>query len=952
MVKNILQWWWGLAAKLALDKDKKQRDLLQTSQTAKKIQQLSNPTSSWQVSSIINSPERTAQKVTWPIFSDNNKSNNSISSIGGLVDGWVTDFDVFKQNQLSNLWVSEDDFLNQSWISFDSFRSEFNNLNKSGWDVSALDNFIGEQFRTLRDTNQWINQLQAKEWALNRTLQGADIFFNQRSQVNKLINQWVTDIDQIAARTWYTPQTVQSLINNDIDWFQKATWTDVTVSKEREEQIKEQTGYDIAMQRAQEDFDFNKSQWELQLEEIKQQFDTKIERQQTLNKIQEQNLNKMIWFSWAWYSNRWALGIENILQQSKNIIDDMKQMRNRAVTWVETYLDRLAVKHERVMEDLQTWLSESIINATNATLTAMDSIKSKYGEVSEDGIQKLRDAQAKYVETLNDYNNQTFQNMSQQFTMLQQQIQLANSINEQETQRAKQQAEQLINQWASFTEIQSLVNSWQLSPQVWATAQNTIVQRSVDTLDSISGTDGVGELFREQIIQWLSVGRTAQEVLQEITASPDFLNAVPQKPLTPMEQLAYNQAQLWYQQWLFNFQKSQQEAVQWWFINRDIAKSVYGTTPAVRNFNPWNITDLWFWGKKVEWERFTVFDTPEQWFNALISKIQNIQWGGSNVYSPDMSLTQFFNKYAPSSDGNKPDLYAQSVASDLWVTAWTKVWDIDAKMLAEAISKHEDGNSYRMLQDLGIVWWWEPSAIKESYLELLRRGQMNKSDQIEVAKQAEKEWRSNEFDEALNQWLKVTLTDTQLDQYNKERDVFRTDPVVKWFEESLSQFQWLSYSLSDRSWPWDMAWIFSFMKTLDPTSVVREAEFESAANSAGVASRWKNIYNKLSEGKLLTEQQAEDFKRIAQQFIETKAQSYDRKYDDMVRNLWNFWVDEKLLPTRATDQLRSFLEETGAPQQSEVVDYFSEQSDWFVWQPLDETDQQVMQEFMSLIGRG
>jgi len=44
-----------------------------------------------------------------------------------------------------------------------------------------------------------------------------------------------------------------------------------------------------------------------------------------------------------------------------------------------------------------------------------------------------------------------------------------------------------------------------------------------------------------------------------------------------------------------------------------------------------------------------------------------------------------------------------------------------------------------------------------------------------------------------------------------------------------------------------MAAVFQFMKTLDPTSVVRESEYMAAAESAGKISKWKNMYNKLSK---------------------------------------------------------------------------------------------------------
>jgi hypothetical protein len=137
-------------------------------------------------------------------------------------------------------------------------------------------------------------------------------------------------------------------------------------------------------------------------------------------------------------------------------------------------------------------------------------------------------------------------------------------------------------------------------------------------------------------------------------------------------------------------------------IDRQSAISKYGSTPAVRNFNPGNIMDTGFGGQKVAGERFTVFSSPQEGFNALVSKIQNIQNGGSKVYSPDMTLLQYISKYAPSSDNNNPQAYANGIAKNLGITANTKIRDIDATKLAMEHARHEDGNSYRMLQDLWV----------------------------------------------------------------------------------------------------------------------------------------------------------------------------------------------------------------------------------------------------------
>ena len=57
----------------------------------------------------------------------------------------------------------------------------------------------------------------------------------------------------------------------------------------------------------------------------------------------------------------------------------------------------------------------------------------------------------------------------------------------------------------------------------------------------------------------------------------------------------------------------------------------------------------------------------------------------------------------------------------------------------------------------------------------------------------------------------------------------------------------------------DMSLVFGFMKMLDPTSVVREGEYATAKNAAGIPDQFRNAYNKAVDGEFLTPQQRQDF---------------------------------------------------------------------------------------------
>lgn len=92
------------------------------------------------------------------------------------------------------------------------------------------------------------------------------------------------------------------------------------------------------------------------------------------------------------------------------------------------------------------------------------------------------------------------------------------------------------------------------------------------------------------------------------------------------------------------------------------------------------------------------------------------------------------------------------------------------------------------------------------------------------------------------------------------RKQFDALPEVKNFKTARQQY----YSLRDialnpsASAADDIAVIFSFMRTLDPTSTVREGEFATAQNAAGIPDRLRNYYNQLAQGNRLNPQQRRD----------------------------------------------------------------------------------------------
>lgn len=201
-------------------------------------------------------------------------------------------------------------------------------------------------------------------------------------------------------------------------------------------------------------------------------------------------------------------------------------------------------------------------------------------------------------------------------------------------------------------------------------------------------------------------------------------------------------------------------------------------------------------------------------------------------------------------------------------------------------------------------------AKKQNYLEEARRGQMTNTDVAKIGDLAAEQGRSEEWREALKQGMNTSLTDTQLKMSEKTDSTFSSNAIVKEFESAVNQIEQLQTALNDNSGVWDMSAIFTFMKTLDPSSVVRETEFDSAAKTAWVLnadSIWQSLEKNIN-GQFLTKQQREDFKKIAKEFIKVKANNYNVKYNDLLKRYDQFWIPHDFAPTNMADVVMDALD--------------------------------------------
>ena len=257
-------------------------------------------------------------------------------------------------------------------------------------------------------------------------------------------------------------------------------------------------------------------------------------------------------------------------------------------------------------------------------------------------------------------------------------------------------------------------------------------------------------------------------------------------------------------------------------------------------------------------------------------------------------------------------------------TRWVKT---DGKTLQGFFDPSKWYNSTTSMSNLSSV----DEAKKQNYLEEAKRGRISQSDTVKIGDIAAQQGWWNEWRDALNQWLKVNLTDTQLKRMDTADNTFKTNSLVKDFEDASAQINILTSALNANNWAWDLAWIFTFMKVLDPSSVVRESEFESAAKTAWYANP-KALYQKYVQhgwdGTWLTEAQRGNFAQLAKELIKSRASLYQVKYNDLLKAYENFWIWADLAPTNMANYILEQLWETTTKTSSSNYTYTP---NWLTW---------------------
>ena len=130
------------------------------------------------------------------------------------------------------------------------------------------------------------------------------------------------------------------------------------------------------------------------------------------------------------------------------------------------------------------------------------------------------------------------------------------------------------------------------------------------------------------------------------------------------------------------------------------------------------------------------------------------------------------------------------------------------------------------------------------------------------------------------------LSSKTISQIDKLSTSFDNAPIVKNFNEVQNKKLSIDAIVENGvGGPADLALVFEFMKALDPTSVVRESEYDSAARSGNIFAGWATKFNGYlkAEGGMLPQAVKNEFKRLSGDKFDIITSQYNNLRDEKSR---------------------------------------------------------------------
>lgn len=320
-----------------------------------------------------------------------------------------------------------------------------------------------------------------------------------------------------------------------------------------------------------------------------------------------------------------------------------------------------------------------------------------------------------------------------------------------------------------------------------------------------------------------------------------------------------------------------------------------------RNNNPGNLKD-------PRTGEFKQFSSVEDGIAANLADLQLKLAGDSPAMKAKLgdnyvpNLKNLISVWAPKSDNNNPDQYANFVSQKTGIPIDQPLTPEDAARILPAMAQMEGSPlpqsalesltqptaTSSMTQPMTNAVTMPDFGAQAQAVENLRRLAANNPTDANTANfvKAQADLAKEQRDAVLKAQESSGKSKKDLAEGESAiRKEFETLPDVKQYREVESSYRRIEKAAEKPTPAGDLALIFNYMKMLDPGSTVREGEFANAANAAPLLTRLGVDFNKVEgvwKGNKLTPEQRQDFVtqafgqyQGAQELFQERASQYE-----------------------------------------------------------------------------
>ena len=507
---------------------------------------------------------------------------------------WYSDLMWWWANYYNNFWDAVNGKLKEAyWINnIDEFKAKYPEqyeslqqaLSNVEWVWNATDpnerQMLDGRLQAIIGTWVWAGSDYSKLKVLESTLidkfKDPDKIKQDAQNVIKLQTEW-KNTQQIANEMWVSEDQVKQLILL-ANWLDSKAWEYYQLKDNVSKDITEP--YDTKIARLEEEKKIALDRANRNVDWLKQDFDTNLERQKQQNDINAHNADAIAWRTWLAFSKRGIEWINYTATQAQQIIDDLTKNYDRNNQQMADGIADIIRNWQWNNQDLMKASEDALTRAKNSFTANTLAIQQQYWTVWLQAQQQLANNVQSFIAEAEWIYDNALARQQQNLSNLITNVSNLNALAAQNLTLRQAKIEQFQSEALNLnrSELQSLAN------QLWmdtASYQDLVTYQAQAVANELNWyVPGAWVMFQDEISSLLESGANWQEVLQWVMNQPEF------KQMTA-------QANWWSQNWAMS---------NWVMYNKATWEYQNLNTASDERWSAWS----WTIYNKATWEVKTV----------------------------------------------------------------------------------------------------------------------------------------------------------------------------------------------------------------------------------------------------------------------------------------------------------------------------------------------------------